>query len=69
MIYFVVPSPPVNMSALMKNGNIIVTWKPPALPNGNITTYVILYQLKADEEPQGDWRTVTINGMYRLSQG
>ncbi|CAC5421945.1 unnamed protein product, partial [Mytilus coruscus] len=56
-----VPSPPVNMSALMKNGNIVVTWKPPVLPNGQITTYVIKYQLGSDE-PQGDWYTITVNG-------
>ncbi|XP_063438172.1 protogenin-like [Mytilus trossulus] len=57
-----VPSPPVNMSALMKNGNIVVTWKPPVIPNGQITTYVIKYQLGSDEEPQGDWYTIKVNG-------
>lgn len=50
------------MSALMKNGNIIVTWKPPALPNGQITTYIILYQLWSEAEPRGEWKIIKING-------
>ena len=69
MIIFLVPSEPLNIQITPKDsGNVCVEWSPPAVPNGKITSYVILYTDKLDTSDDG-WARVTKNGKLRyLSQ-
>uniref|UniRef100_A0A913HJB3 Uncharacterized protein n=1 Tax=Strongyloides stercoralis TaxID=6248 RepID=A0A913HJB3_STRER len=54
-------SAPLSITPTPNENGFDVTWKPPSLPNGKITNY-ILYYTKNPDDDLGDWKQVFIKG-------
>jgi len=58
MLVFTVPSVPVGLEAnYISSSALLVKWQPPLFPNGNITKYIVKYDLSAYSpwEQDLDW--------------
>lgn len=59
---FTVPSEPRELQGQILEGGIFITWKPPAEPNGNITTYLVMYQILTSTQNLNHWEIKSVNG-------
>ncbi|XP_062599524.1 protogenin B-like [Saccostrea cucullata] len=57
-----VPSEPRELQGQVKESRILITWKPPAQPNGNITTYLVMYQILTAHDMSSPWEIKSVNG-------
>ncbi|XP_061170773.1 protogenin B-like [Saccostrea echinata] len=57
-----VPSQPRELQGQVKERRILITWKPPAQPNGNITTYLVMYQILTSQDMSSPWEIKSVNG-------
>lgn len=57
-----VPSEPRELQGQILEGGIFITWKPPAEPNGNITTYLVMYQILTSTQNLNHWEIKSVNG-------
>ena len=47
MVFSSDPTSPTELQAeAQENGELLVTWKPPKVPNGNVTHYYVYWQLQ-----------------------
>ena len=56
------PSEPRELQGHIHEGMILISWKPPAQPNGNITTYLIMYQILSSAQALNQWKIKSVNG-------
>jgi hypothetical protein len=65
---FSVPSTPVDLVAVAKEpGELLITWNPPKLPNGNVTHYYVYWQLQEVDEELFDQRDYCINREWAVA--
>ncbi|KAK3094895.1 hypothetical protein FSP39_007610 [Pinctada imbricata] len=56
------PSEPREVKAILTDNGIEINWKPPAQPNGNITTYILEYQIIVTPQNPHQWKILRVNG-------
>ena len=61
------PSEPRELQGHIQEGMILISWKPPAQPNGNITTYLIMYQILSSAQAINQWKIKSVNGKCSTS--
>ena len=61
------PSEPRELQGHIHEGMILISWKPPAQPNGNITTYLIMYQILSSAQALNQWKIKSVNGKCSTS--